>query len=190
MQDFYAHTNWVESGPAGLFAPLLGDIPVIEPFSTLGGLVVLDDAHHPDGWSVHRPKSSVYPASVKPTAKKNGNTFPTLFSGTTKGITASYPDSCPEQVQEITHDYLAKDDPTLHSAEHLRAVDLALQQTKHEWCRFVDRVYASYGSLGVKQLCDKWVDKPADANASCLSLPPQARWHPAGYRLVSSFPRW
>jgi hypothetical protein len=182
MQDFYAHTNWIESGKTTIFDAGLGRLPVIAPYSILGGLVVLDEYGQDDGqgWSVHSADKGVeYPKSVLVTAKKQGTTWPALLSG---AFPHALPAACPKihgpGVTDISHGYLAKESELSHPDYpdmFSNAEILAAEQTTHEWCRLVSLVFIQHGAAGVKQLCDKWVADSTAANAACPSLPEAAR---------------
>lgn len=182
MQDFYSHTNWVENGKRTLFNRELGELPPIQPYSNIDGLVVLDEASQ--GWSVHSAsRTAVYPESVLVTARYRRDVFPVLLSGET-GF--SFPSNCPTihgpGLTEIDHGYLAKDDASHHPSEHVIAVGLATQQTTHEWCRFQNLVYQRHGTSGIDFLCENWVENVAEANDACPALPSEARC--AGANLV------
>src|SRR5574339_612120 len=67
---------------------------------------------------------------------------------------------------------LNKDDPSKHL--HQRAVELAKEQTTHEWCRLVNMVGEKKGSdgvKGVKFLFDHWVKDKNSAMNACGSSP-------------------
>jgi hypothetical protein len=48
--------------------------------------------------------------------------------------------------------------------------DLAIKQTRHEWCRLMAMVSVSYGADGVAKLCESWVQDVDGANAACPML--------------------
>lgn len=87
VQDFYAHTNWVESAPPVVAFPMtpIGDgrFPVLTPYTTIRGLRIVDNDPDP-GWQVWGPpKDADYPdlASVRVRRPAGGIDDPGLVSG-------------------------------------------------------------------------------------------------------------
>lgn len=186
IQDFYSHTNWVENGQSSLFDTSLGPFPVLSAFqpgsgySFLAGLAIVDDPVPP------QPHLQATVNPLLPQAKFRGSSFPALISGVTSDNSfATAPQDCPLVVRGgpprfVTHDELAKDDP--NHGGYTQAVSLAVRQTEHEWCRFMNLVFGARGAAGTQHICKQWVGDIAAANAACQDegLVTDAQCCPAG----------
>jgi hypothetical protein len=202
MQDFYAHTNWVElgHGAGDLFDNSLGLPGTPSP----SGVYVADGGHllHAVTPTTIQPMTILpndylnnpqdYPSNVRPFGQSKGSWIPALISGVTTEallarLLATTPQDCPEIVgagkpDYITHGALAKDNPDLHQQQYQTARLSAVLQTTHEWCRLMNLVYNEYGANGTQHLCKQWVASPSEANLACqsLQLPPAATCCPTG----------
>jgi len=174
-QDFYAHSNWLESGQGKLVDGSLQTWVILSPLSSVNGLVVIEG------------ESSDILSSFKPLTVDSyhvvttGNGKKGLISGSAYGgdncpdeiavghwdgtdaTDGSFP-NFPAQSSSIWGTGLNKDYPGRTSHETARA--LAKDQTLHEWCRLVNLVDIQYGKSGVKGLLDNWTNSP-EAKTSC-----------------------
>jgi hypothetical protein len=116
-QDFYAHTNWVESGNYKIVDSGAGR------------------------WAAR----------------------PNVYSGISEW---SIPKFCP--IRTPSHDDLNKD--TLDRANFQKAFDLALLQTKHEWCRLLNLLRANVGKQGFDDFLMKWAVDSKAAVAACPNI--------------------
>jgi hypothetical protein len=93
-------------------------------------------------------------------------------------ITGTVPywfDDCPDNIAlgyGIVTEGLNKDDPgtdvciagrVKRERLHVKAVELAIAQTLHEWCRLVNLVERFQGEEGKQKLFDQWVANRAKA---------------------------
>jgi hypothetical protein len=181
IQDFYSHTNWVEYGRNDLFANDVSEFPILYPWSSQNGLMIVEKITTslepgpplPPGWSAHTSSmGNAYPDNMKVTVRYRGTDYPALTSGRF-GLNPT-PTSCPDfrgpGLGIISHDNLNKDDILHHPLQFALAKELATLQTRHEWCRLMNLTYSQYGESGTKFLCDNWVEDKNAANAACPML--------------------
>jgi hypothetical protein len=155
VQDFYAHTNWIELGGTALVDESLGAFPTLSPYSTIpstGFVVVQGDK--PKHAALSRDDSAPYPADAVVTVKLDKTRALGLISGT---VDYEPGDFCPNSVA-MTHDELNKDKSTIpgRSQQFEAAKAIAIRQTAHEWCRLRELTRAKWGAAGVARL-DTWV---------------------------------
>jgi hypothetical protein len=154
IQDFYSHTNWVESEATGLLDASFGEWPELVPYSVLGpsNLMVVQGAP-PRGTSVTRNKSGTYPESTIVEVRRGRERWRGLISGSVDYEPGEY---CPARVR-MTHEQLNKDRTTSdRTAQHEQAKALATAQTTHEWCRLRALTRARWGEAGEQRL-DAWL---------------------------------
>jgi len=155
VQDFYAHTNWIESGGQVLVDSSLDPFPTLSPYSTIAssGFIVVQGAK-PKHAALIRDDDAAYPASAQVTVKLDKARAPGLISGTVDYEPGNF---CPESVA-MTHEQLNKDKSTLvgRTQQFEAAKALAILQTEHEWCRLRALTRAAWGEAGVARL-DGWV---------------------------------
>ncbi|WP_437818335.1 hypothetical protein [Sorangium sp. So ce1078] len=161
VQDFYAHTNWVELGGDALVDRSLTAFPALTPYSAIpstGFIVVQGDK--PRHTAVVRDADAPYPEYAVVTVRKRRTTAYGLVSGTVDYEPGDY---CPPPVA-MTHDELSKDKTSLsdRTEQHLAAKSLAIQQTRHEWCRLNQLVHDAWGDAGTARLA-AWVADPSAA---------------------------
>jgi hypothetical protein len=180
IQDFYTHTNWVESERTVLFDSSVGSFPLLVPYALVGlsGMRIVELGSRE--WTLRRAASGAgYPGGARFVVQNGVQTNDALLSGNTTGGGASEPHRCPAVPgRDLTHEFLAKDGrrPNPERNRYFdRALQLATQQTRHEWCRFQNLVYEGHGADGVRFVCENWVEDAAAANAECPSLPAEAR---------------
>jgi len=159
VQDFYAHTNWIELGGQVLVDRSLSAFPTLSPYSTLatsGFIVVQGDK--PKRAALSRNDDAAYPANAVVSVKLDKTRALGLISGT---VDYEPGDFCPRSVA-MTHDELNKDKSTLveRVAQYEAAKSLAIQQTEHEWCRLRELTRRAWGDPGVSRL-DTWVAEGA-----------------------------
>lgn len=151
VQDFYAHTNWVESEAAGLLDESLGEWPELVPYSVLGpaNLMVVEGAP-PAGTTVSRRANAAYPASAVVEVRRGAERWRGLISGSVDYEPGEY---CPARVR-MTHEQLNKDRTATagRTLQHEQAKALATAQTTHEWCRLRALTRARWGEAGEQRL--------------------------------------
>ena len=158
VQDFYSHSNWVELGKTELVDDGLGLWTRLRPFTQTKGVTVVqgetnEEPYLPPGVQLrllddHR-------------VIVNGDQ-PGLVSGLSGWWLTD--DDCPDQVT-IEHDELNKDSQKRPGYDAAR--DLAVRQTRHEWCRLVSMYSRTYGSSAVTRLYKNWVSDPVAALFVC-----------------------
>ena len=163
VQDFYAHTNWIELGGEVLVDRSLGAFPTLSPYSTIAtsGFVVVQ-GDKPKRAALSRDDDAPYPANAVVTVKLDKGRAPGLISGTVDYEPGNF---CPQSVA-MTHDELNKDKSTLveRGKQYEAARSLAILQTEHEWCRVRELTRNAWGDLGVARL-DAWIAEGAVAPA-------------------------
>jgi hypothetical protein len=167
-QDFYAHSNWVDSGRRGLVSERGFWPPSVSAGSLLDGMFVLAEPL-PEGVTV-----SLDDDSRVPDVFDGKQHWPGLITGTYEGNEES--SICPPEAS-IEHgdfnirfwndhgEYLAKDDPD--SYLHDAAVDVATDQTSEEFCRLVRLVSLRHGKVARERLLAAWVEDRAGYDAMC-----------------------
>ncbi|WP_437769274.1 hypothetical protein WMF27_09310 [Sorangium sp. So ce281] len=168
VQDFYAHSNWMEADQTTLFDQNRFRFPYAEPGRMLGGMMVLTNAL-PSSYTIDLPDGSRVPIVTVA-----GST------STKKGlITGTYEDNedssiCPPEAS-IEHgdtlfqgdydEFLSKDDPD--SPHHDEAASFARWQTKEEFCRLARLVLLRYGNPGLDTLLDVFEASRSGYEAAC-----------------------
>ena len=163
-QDFYAHSNWVETGQSDLIDSGLGFLAVPEKWSQIRPDVIVGQGEMdtlPAGWSVHRD-----PGSLVPTVTTDTNeTFKALVSGNNdSAANLPVPDDCADPIT-VYHSELNKDEDSRTGFPAARS--LAVQQTEHEWCRLLNLLQNEKGIGGASLAMELWSD-------------PQHSPHPSG----------
>lgn len=163
LQDFYAHTNWIELGGEVLVDSSLDTFPALRPYSTIpsSGFVVIQ-GRKPKHAALSRDEAAPYPESAIVSAKIGKARAPGLISGTVDYEEGNF---CPDSVA-MTHEELNKDKTTNvgRTAQHEAAKALAILQTEHEWCRLRALTRSAWGEAGVARL-DSWLTAGASAPA-------------------------
>jgi hypothetical protein len=164
VQDFYAHSNWIELGRNDLVESSSDSKwPVLKPFQEYKGIIIVQvgeehkGKHYdiPNGYTLDRDGKVIYVST------SNG-TYPGLISATTSEYNANYPS---EDIS-IAHYEINKDSESREGYDEVRA--LAEAQTINEWCRLQNLVKQSHGQDGVQLLINSWVDDKHKANSVCL----------------------
>ncbi len=151
LQDFYAHTNWIESGGEVLVDSSLEAFPTLSPYSVLPGSgFVVVQGPKPKHAALARNADAPYPTSALVTVKLGRKRAPGLISGT---VDYEAGDFCPASVA-MSHEELNKDKSTVvgRLQQHEAAKTLAILQTEHEWCRLRALTHAQWGEAGVARL--------------------------------------
>lgn len=155
LQDFYAHTNWVELGGQVLVDSSLGAFPTLRPYAPIAatGFIVIQ-GNKPKQAALTRDDDASYPSNAVVTVKLAKSRAPGLMSGTVAYEAGNF---CPQSVA-MTHDELNKDKSALveRVEQHEAAKALAILQSEHEWCRLRELTRRAWGELGVARL-DTWV---------------------------------
>lgn len=166
VQDFYAHTNWVELGGDELVDSALSAFRVLRPYATVQstGFVVVQGPK-PRHAALHRDDRVAYPQSAVVSVKLGRGLkarAPGLISGTVDYEAGGF---CPASVA-MTHEELNKDKASLveRAQQYEAATALAILQTEHEWCRLRALANAAWGVSGVARL-DAWVAEGATTPA-------------------------
>lgn len=199
IQDFYAHTNWVDVGETGLIDSGLGywgnlsatnaTAATFAPYSIHGDAVLLEMIGTPP-----TPKlpgevksitidlsSKVRPAPILVTYT-NGKVLKGIISGTVeeKGLDVGTADHTPPSVAQ-PHDYLNHDygHPDYLGTDvrpnFQKARDLAVLQTRHEFARLAALIRANDGGDGaVERLVKAWSKPDASSLAQVRKLAAQS----------------
>ncbi|KYF78759.1 hypothetical protein BE17_46410 [Sorangium cellulosum] len=161
VQDFYAHSNWVELGGDVLVDQSLTPFPALRPYSAVRstGFIVVQGPK-PREKAVTRDDDAPYPEYAIVTVRERRTTAYGLVSGT---VDYESGDFCPPPVA-MTHDELSKDKTSLTDRveQHLAAKSLAVRQTRHEWCRLNQLAHDAWGDAGTARLA-AWVADPSSA---------------------------
>jgi hypothetical protein len=164
VQDFYAHSNWIELGRNDLIESSIDSKwPVLKPFQEYKGVIIVQvgderkGEHYdiPDGYTLDRDGKVVYVST-------GNGTYLGLVSAASPKSNAN----CPNGDISLTHREINKDERSKKDYDKARA--LAEAQTINEWCRLQNLVEQSHGQDGVKLLIDSWVDDKHKANSVCL----------------------
>jgi hypothetical protein len=164
VQDFYAHSNWVEQGRTDLLNNSTDAFPKLMPWQQLGDAILVATwppfAKH-EGYDLKREKRII-------TVTHSGKSL----KGIITGFVVSPKMQCPDEVAlghwksaKKDDDGLNKDEPS--RAWHEEARSLAVQQTQHEWCRLVALTRKEKGEAGVEKLFDRWVGNVQGAKSAC-----------------------
>jgi hypothetical protein len=166
LQDFYAHTNWIESGGEVLVDASLSPFPTLRPYTTIpsSGFVVVQ-GRKPKNSALYRDTEAAYPTSAVVTFKTKQSRALGLMSGTVDYEPGNY---CPDSIA-MTHAELNKDKSTNagREAQFEAAKTLAILQTRHEWCRLSELTRVAWGDAGSARLAS-WVRADA-ATPDCSS---------------------
>jgi hypothetical protein len=161
VQDFYAHTNWVELGGDVLVNRSLTAFPVLTPYSAVpsSGFIVVQ-GNKPGQTALSHDDDAPYPEYAIVTVRHQKTTAFGLVSGTVDYESGDY---CPAGVS-MTHEQLNKDKSTVpgRTAQHFAAKALAIRQTRHEWCRLNQLAHDAWGDAGTARLA-AWVADPSSA---------------------------
>ncbi len=154
VQDFYAHSNWVELGGTALVDDSLTAFPTLTGYSTVPatGFVVVQGRR--PNTAVTRNDDAAYPTSAIVTVRSGKQTWPGLISGT---VDYEPGNDCPPSAS-MTHSELNKDKISNagRESQFLAAKALATAQTTHEWCRLSELVRIAWGDGGTARL-STWV---------------------------------
>jgi hypothetical protein len=193
VQDFYAHSNWVElqlddeaacdtrsadAQAADIVDDGFENWPSMRPWSTIRETVIVQETSDDD----EARKHGVDPGTLEWTARTKKAHVAT-GSGTRKALVTgevyylvfalSIANECPSASKALHWDVYGGEDELHKDAPgqcfHHLAVDLATRQTRHEWCRLISLTYAKLGQEGVARLFAAWVDDPQAAFEACTS---------------------
>jgi hypothetical protein len=164
VQDFYAHTNWVELGGDVLVDQSSTAFPTMSPYASVpsSGFVIVQGAK-PKNVALNRKTEAPYPTSAIVSVKLGKVRALGVISGT---VDYEAGDFCPPSVA-MTHEELNKDQSTTpgRAAQHEAAKALATAQSRHEWCRLNALTQAAYGDTS---RLSAWVSEgslPPDCDA-------------------------
>ncbi len=164
IQDFYAHSNWIELGRNDLVESNSDSKwPVLKPFQEYKGIIIVQvgderkGEHYdiPDGYTLDRDGKVVYVST-------GNGTYLGLVSAASPKSNAN----CPKEDISLTHREINKDERSKKGYDEARA--LAGAQTINEWSRLLNLVELSHGQDGVQLLINNWVDDKHKANSVCL----------------------
>ena len=167
VQDFYAHSNWVELGKKDLIDTNDSKWTVLKPFQEYKGVIIVqgededDDDDNKD--DIHMDYTLSRTGKVVYVSSQSYENSPGLIS--TVYESSNY---CPEDIA-LDHDTLNKDIPDRVGYSQARV--LAEAQTIHEWCRLLNLVELSNGQTGVQLLFDSWVEDKEKASSICHRSP-------------------
>ncbi len=164
VQDFYAHSNWIELGRNDLIESSIDSKwPVLKPFQEYKGVIIVQigderkGEHYdiPDGYTLDRHDKVVHVST-------SDGAYPGLISATS----TEYNNNCPHEDMSLAHHEINKDSESREGYDEARV--LAEAQTINEWCRLQNLVEQSHGQDGVQLLINSWVDDKHKANSVCL----------------------
>lgn len=184
VQDFYAHSNWIELGNVDtLFAPRIDEWPSLVPFSSYNGVVIVQNTTDAimENHTLSRDGKVIWVDEVYPgliTGATNG------FNGCPVSIRIGHWDASPDNPEAaftLFADSPGRGEPGygtgLNKDNDSRtgfseAKILAIRQTTHEWCRLINLVSQQGGDTAVADLFKAWVDPDHfnDAIAACSGL--------------------
>lgn len=173
IQDFYAHSNWVEinrdSGQTKLFENTLLAWPRLVPRAIHSGVTLLQ------GEDADFTNANFRNLTLRPNTPIVDLTRPdgTQSIGLMSGTVPYESDDCADSVAIAHGDLpptwstggLNKDKPDRPGFYEAQA--LAIRQTTHEWCRLVNLVHTTYPNGGKEKLFDAWVADTPRALAAC-----------------------
>lgn len=178
LQDFYAHTNWIELGATGLVDSSLGAFPRLRPYATVAGRqFVIVQGQEPKNVVLARDEGAAYPSNAVVTVQNRATRASGLISGT---VDYENGNSCPASVA-MTHAELNKDKSSLAERveQHEEAKTAAILQTEHEWCRLRSLAGRAWGEPAVARL-DSWVSAGAAPDCQLSSGGPKPVPPPPG----------
>jgi hypothetical protein len=191
IQDFYSHSNWLETFERRGVLP--DDIPLMEPsvdlwrgepweplivepgiLATLGvdAVVLAQDDVYGD-----RPFDGPL---QNPVVNVDGARYAAIFTDTNLGAD----DECVPGMG-ANHDTINKDNPCEMDSfyhpvsDHYAAAQLATRQTAHEWCRIQNLTREKWGISGVTALRGLWIDPNAAATGLGSPHPPGTPCEPS-----------
>ena len=181
-QDFYAHTNWIESGNTVIVDNGRSFWDVMIPFDTKyaekHGMIVVEGEKIPDGFTIKKNKDEHDKFDKTITVTTKNKNYEGLVSGSVYAFDNCIDNKILDSSIGGTFEHwdnfgifdntgLNKDGPERKG--HSQAYGLALEQTEHEWCRLVNLVHEEYPKDGVDTLFEKWVkpDQYDEAKAMC-----------------------
>lgn len=172
-QDFYSHSNWIEMSRADLIDDTYSYWNDIKPFSYTSNKNPVFSLEVPaDGNTKSKFYSRNYNEKVIH-VKENNTSYPTigLISGTYGNPSEN---KCPSDASiphgsSIGPHFSLKDAEQLNDPNelnkdhpkrtgHAKAMELATEQTTHEFCRLVELTRAAWNDDGVKLIYDNWVE--------------------------------
>ncbi len=177
-EDFYSHSNWVDTGQTTLIEPGVGFWNGLSPYSIHDGAMIVEgEEEHPLGPSsslsldAANKTVTVFTGSNPPGGLPKNTNFPGIISGTWPSNSS---DHCPDNVT-LSHGQLNKDTPqaSLFLFEPARA--LATQQTRQEWCRLLHLSRDKYGMAGSAAILGLWVTpngNPHPQDTQCAPVDP------------------
>jgi hypothetical protein len=172
-QDFYAHSNWVEAGQTGLLAPRDEAgwplWPQLGPYKVFGNAMLLEDDNS--------PPPAIEPDKAGPRrflVKRGGREYQGIVSGSVAITKHCFPGADIGHWKSLGNmlasdrdhaEGLNKDQPP--RPHFFAARDLALAQSKVEWCRLLAALQAMGKPAAVTRLLEAWTTSPAAAQAAC-----------------------
>ena len=161
-QDFYSHSNWVESSGRGIVESSLGAWPSWTPYEILSpsGFVLVQGTP-PPRTSVTRRDDEPYPEDAIVRVKSAQSQELGVMTGT---VDYEPGDFCPPSIA-MTHADLNKDKSDIvgRESEFVTAKSLAVEQTHHEWCRLLAMLQVAYGDAGETRVL-AWTSDPSAAS--------------------------
>ena len=177
-EDFYSHSNWVDTGQTTLIEPGVGFWNGLSPYSIHDGAMIVEgEEEHPLGpdsslsLDSNNKTVTVSTGSNPPDGLPKNTNFPGIISGTWPSNSS---DHCPDNVT-LSHGDLNKDTPEASLFLFEPAYDLATQQTRQEWCRLLHVSRDEYGIAGPAALLGLWVKpggNPHPADTQCAPVDP------------------
>jgi thrombospondin type 3 repeat protein len=173
-EDFYAHSNWVNSGKTTLIDAGLGLRTPLTAYSIHDGAMIVEgEDEHPLGPSSSLSLDSqtktvkVFTGSNPPAGVPANMNFPGIMTGYWWSNSS---DHCPDNIA-LSHGDLNKDTPNIPLHNQARA--LATQQVRHEWCRLLNIMNTKYGVNGPATLLGLWVKPNGDPHPQDTPCAPE-----------------
>jgi len=166
IQDLYSHSNWVEIGRTDLIDDGLDKWNILHPFDFIKDVYIIQGENReiPNGYMLGSSGDGIVTVS---------NDAGSHFGLITGSFGHPYlPDQCPDLVA-ISHGDLNKDEPYFGKEDLFNnAKNLAIEQTKHEWCRLVNILKNNTSSDTVKNIFNSWLVDPEITLPGCSNEPP------------------
>ncbi len=175
-EDFYAHSNWVNSLQNTLIDSGLGFRTALTPYSIHDGAMIVEgEDEHPFGptsflsLDAANKMVTVHTGSNPPAGVPANTNFPGIITGYWP---ANSSDHCPDSVA-LSHGDLNKDTYAAGGAFYYDAVGLATHQVSHEWCRLLNISNSKYGIGGPATLLGLWVSPNGDPHPQGTPCAPE-----------------
>jgi hypothetical protein len=162
-QDFYSHSNWVESGGRELFDDLLDFWEPVTPWGMRKGLVLVEGLSPPLDYEIRVNRLSKV-VGVRAGEQTHLGLVSGIFDPTFHRCPLSDHDLVDIPLQHGIVIPTGFENPEDLNKDHggrpnfIPAQEMAKRQTFHEWCRLLFLTEEEHGLLGVRSLLTAWVE--------------------------------